>query len=103
MEFICVNDSRASRNTSGRAFDGAAGVHMREPWQTNPDPLGMVGVFRPRHGELVRAPDYHSITAAPQVNPAPKTTRRIRSPRRMRPMVTASSSAIATEAAEVLP
>ena len=47
--------------------------------------------------------NYHSITAAPQVRPAPKTINSTRSPRRIFPEVTASSSAIATEAADVLP
>src|SRR6266404_3269612 len=46
---------------------------------------------------------HHSITAAPQVRPAPKTISKIRSPRWTRPEVTASSRAMATEAAEVLP
>src|SRR5439155_13333534 len=47
--------------------------------------------------------DHHSITAAPHVRPAPKTTIITRSPRWMRPECTASSRAIATDAAEVLP
>src|SRR5262249_55181626 len=46
---------------------------------------------------------HHSITAAPHVNPAPNTIRRIKSPRRTIPEVTASSRAIATDAAEVFP
>ena len=46
---------------------------------------------------------YHSMTAAPQVSPAPKTTSSISSPRDTFPEETASSKAIATEAAEVLP
>ena len=43
------------------------------------------------------------MTAAPQVKPAPKTTSKIKSPRETFPAATASSSAIATDAAEVLP
>ena len=43
------------------------------------------------------------MTAAPHVSPAPKTTSRIRSPRWILPDATASSSAMATDAAEVLP
>src|SRR6266516_3462669 len=51
---------------------------------------------------VVRGP-HHSMTAAAQVRPAPKTTIKTRSPRWMRPWLTASSSAMATEAAEVFP
>jgi len=54
-------------------------------------------------GASAPTPAYHSITAAPQVSPAPKTSNMIKSPRCTRPEVTASSRAIATEAAEVLP
>src|ERR1051325_4352394 len=46
---------------------------------------------------------HHSITAAPQVRPAPNATSRIKSPRCTRPEWTTSSNAMATEAAEVLP
>src|ERR1039457_2565220 len=46
---------------------------------------------------------YHSMTAAPQVSPAPKTTIKIKSPRWTRPDATASSKAMATEAAEGFP
>jgi hypothetical protein len=46
---------------------------------------------------------YHSITAAPHVKPAPNTTNKIKSPRAIFPDETASSKAIATDAAEVLP
>src|ERR1044071_1267551 len=52
---------------------------------------------------LCRNKVHHSMTAAPQVNPAPNTISRIRSPRWMRPDSTASSRAMATDAAEVLP
>lgn len=55
---------------------------------------------RPRNPE---AKNHHSMTAAPQVKPAPKTTKSTRSPGLMRPAPTASSSAIATLAALVLP
>ena len=50
-----------------------------------------------------RSHDHHSITAAAQVSPAPNTTISTRSPRCKRPSETASSKAMATEAAEVLP
>ena len=43
------------------------------------------------------------MTAAPHVRPAPKTTSKIRSPRWIFPEATASSSAMATDAADVLP
>src|SRR6185436_12440417 len=63
-----------------------------------------VGKVQFRTGNGVRGfRSYHSMTAAPQVRPAPKTIRRIRSPALTVPDSTASSRAIATEAAEVLP
>src|SRR5688572_29878816 len=46
---------------------------------------------------------FHSITAAPQVTPPPKATSSTRSRSLTRPVRTASSSRIGTEAAEVLP
>src|SRR5262249_20349690 len=58
--------------------------------------------FRGWHFSSLRAV-YHSMTAAPHVSPAPNATSNTRSPRRMRPDSTASSSAIGTEAPDVLP
>jgi hypothetical protein len=46
---------------------------------------------------------HHSITAAPQVSPAPNTRSSSRSPRSIFPARTTSSSASPTEAAEVFP
>src|ERR1035437_3460785 len=46
---------------------------------------------------------HHSMMAAPQVKPAPNAMIKIRSPRWTFPERTASSSAMATDAAEVLP
>jgi hypothetical protein len=43
------------------------------------------------------------MTAAPQVKPAPKTIIKIKSPRWIFPEETASSNAMATDAADVLP
>ena len=53
---------------------------------------------RPRAGSAV-----HSIATAPDVNPAPNATITILSPTATRPSLTASASAIGTDAAEVLP
>ena len=47
--------------------------------------------------------NYHLITAEPQVNPAPKATRREVSPSLIRPLLRASSKAMGMEAADVLP
>ena len=46
---------------------------------------------------------YQRTTDEAQVNPPPKTTMRMRSPRLIRPLRWASSRAMATAAAEVLP
>src|SRR6056297_1053238 len=51
---------------------------------------------------LQRAAQYF-IRAAPQVNPPPKASSSMVSPRLMRPERTATSSAIGTDAADVLP
>jgi hypothetical protein len=48
-------------------------------------------------------PNHHSITVLAQVSPPPNTTIKIKSPFLIRPVRFASSSAIATAAAEVLP
>ena len=45
----------------------------------------------------------HSIATAPEVKPAPKATKTIRSPTLMRPESTASARARGTDAAEVFP
>ena len=52
----------------------------------------------PRAGSAV-----HSIATAPEVKPAPKATMTMLSPTLTRPSLTASASAIGTDAAEVLP
>ena len=54
-------------------------------------------------GEVPTNPNQNSTMAAPQVRPAPKTTSRTRSPGWIRPSRTASSMAIPTLAALVLP
>ena len=46
---------------------------------------------------------YHRISADPQVNPAPKASRRTRSPGAARPSRTASSRAMGMVAPEVFP
>src|SRR5690606_34841123 len=56
------------------------------------------GARKARAGSAV-----HSTTAAPAVKPAPKAAISSRSPALMRPAATASTSAIGTDAAEVLP
>ena len=61
-------------------------------------PLALVGKPEFKSVEL-----YIRTSAAPQVKPPPKATRRTLSPRRMRPTASASQSAIGIEAAEVLP
>ena len=52
----------------------------------------------PRAGSAV-----HSMATAPDVKPAPNATMTMRSPILMRPPLTASASAMGTDAAEVFP
>ena len=71
----------------------------RKPRAAHPEPERRLGSWvKPQ-----TKPDQNSTMAAPQVRPAPKTTSRTRSPGWIRPSRTASSMAIPTLAALVLP
>ena len=66
---------------------------------THPNPLRPLARTEPDH----RRRDYHFTTMLAQVKPAPNATSSTVIPGTTRPVRTASSSAIATDAAEVLP